>query len=81
MTIARSAEGTIALSGVCGPEDAESLLQMLLETPSASLDWTACRGLHTAVFQVILAARPRVVGPCGDAWVEKWLAEPVASRR
>jgi len=24
--------------------------------------------------QVILAGRPALVGPCGDPWVEQWVA-------
>ena len=38
----------------------------------------ACGQLHTAVVQVILAARPTLVGPCGDAWVGQWIALPDA---
>ena len=74
MTIQRNADNVIALEGHCGVEDAESLLQMLLATPAATVDWTHCEQLHTAVLQVILAARPRLAGPCGDPWVQQWVA-------
>ena len=56
-----------------GSKDAEELLQALIEVPMPIVDWRACQSLHTAVFQVILNARPRLAGPCGDAWVEAWL--------
>jgi hypothetical protein len=38
------------------------------------LDWEECASLHTAVFQVLLAAdaRTRTVGPCGDPWLRRW---------
>jgi hypothetical protein len=26
------------------------------------------------VVQVILAARPALIGPCGDAWIEQWVS-------
>ena len=74
MTVGRSDSGTVGLEGVCAVEDAESLLQMLQATPAAVVDWTRCRHLHTAVFQVILASGIVPIGPCGDAWVAQWLA-------
>ena len=73
MTVVRHDADRIALEGICGVEDAEPLLQMLLETPAASVDWRTCGSLHTAVVQVILTAEPALVGPCGDAWVGNWL--------
>ena len=69
MTVRRSDNGTLVLEGVCPVEDAEPLLEMLQNMPTAGIDWTQCRQLHTAVLQVILAS-----GPCGDAWVAEWLA-------
>jgi hypothetical protein len=75
MSVARSDDGTIVLAGNCGVEEAEPLLQMLVETPDVALDWRLCSHLHTAVVQGVLAAKPRLTGPCGDAWVEAWLLE------
>lgn len=74
MTVRRSDNGTLVLEGVCPVEDAEPLLQMLQNMPTAGIDWTQCRQLHTAVFQVILASGIAPIGPCGDAWVAEWLA-------
>ena len=74
MTILRSDDGTVVLDGVCAVEDAEPLLQRLQATPAASVDWTQCRQLHTAVLQVIMASGGSPMGPCGDVWVEQWLA-------
>jgi len=72
VTVRRSDNGTIVLDGACPVEDAEALLQLLQATPTAGIEWTQCRQLHTAVFQVILASGVVPVGPCGDAWVAEW---------
>jgi len=73
MTVRRSKDGTIVLEGVCPVEDAEPLLQMLQNMPTAGIDWTQCNQLHTAVLQIILASGTPSIGPCGDAWVAQWL--------
>ena len=73
MTVRRDQAGGIFLEGSSGAEDAETLLQMLVETPEAPVDWTRCGELHTAVVQVILAAKPRLSGLCGDSWLRPWL--------
>ena len=73
MTVHRDADGKIVLDGNCPVEDAEPLLQLLQATPDALCDWTRCRDLHTALVQVIMAARPALAGPCGNAWIEAWV--------
>jgi hypothetical protein len=65
-------EGSIVLEGICPVDDAEPLLQMVQATPGASVDWSQCRQLHTAVLQVILASGAVPIGPCGDGWMERW---------
>ncbi len=74
MTVRRSDHGTILLEGICAVEDAEPLLQMLHATPNAVIDWTQSQQLHTAVLQVIFVSGCLVVGPCGDDWLEQWVA-------
>jgi hypothetical protein len=56
MTITIAASGAVALEGSCPVEDAEALLQVLIASPGASIDWSACDWAHTAVIQVLLAA-------------------------
>jgi hypothetical protein len=73
VTVRRDKSGSIVLEGDSGTEDAELLLQMLIETPAAPVDWTSCGDLHTAVVQVILTAKPRFTGVCGDVWLRQWL--------
>jgi hypothetical protein len=74
VSVRRHDNGTILLEGDCPVEDAEPLLRLLQADPAAPLDWSACGYLHTAVMQVIVAARPVHVGDCGDSWVRQWLA-------
>jgi hypothetical protein len=73
VSVRRHDDGTIMLEGDCPVDDAEALLQLLQATPAAPVDWTGSRYLHTAVLQVILAARPTLLGPCGDLWVAEWI--------
>lgn len=80
MTIRRNSAGIIVLEGTCAVEDAEPLLQMLQATPVATVDWTACRQIHTAVLQVVLASGIVPFGPCGDTWVEQWLAPALSGQ-
>ena len=75
MSVRRGDDGaTIVLDGRCAVEEAEPLLQLLQASPAACLDWRQCTHLHTAVLQVILAAQPQLIGHCGDAWVQRWVA-------
>jgi hypothetical protein len=74
VSLRRDDAGAIILEGNCPVEDAEPLLQMLQATSTATLDWSRCGHLHTAVLQLILAARIAPAGPCGDPWVRQWAA-------
>ena len=80
MSVHIDADGVIILEGVCPVEDAEALLQLLQATPDATCDWTRCSRLHTTVVQILLVARPRLVGPCGDTWFEQWFGNHFARR-
>jgi hypothetical protein len=73
MTVCRSDDGTIVLEGDCPIEDAETFLELLHSRAGPIVDWTGCRHLHTAVVQLVLAVRPVLVGPCGDAFVHDWI--------
>jgi hypothetical protein len=63
MTIRKDSEGVILLEGDCLLEEAEELLRHLLVDPRPAVDWRACTAAHTAVIQVLLAARPALRGP------------------
>lgn len=81
MTVRQKADGIIVLEADCPVEDAERLLQLLQATPEAKCDWTKCTYLHSAVVQVLLAAKPAFIGPCADPWIERWLTVPRSSER
>jgi hypothetical protein len=62
MSVHIRSEGVIELSGPCGVEDAEVLQQHLLAMPGATVEWSECEHLHSAVVQVLLAGAPHVRG-------------------
>lgn len=78
MTVRITASGCIELVGACSGADAEPLLQLLLADPKATVDWRDCRGAHTAVVQVLMAVRPRLLGPPADARLKDWVAPAIA---
>lgn len=63
----------VVLSGPGRVEDAEPLAALLLADRTRAVDLTASGPLHAAVFQVLLALRPPVIGPAGDPFVATWL--------
>jgi hypothetical protein len=64
--------------GRCDPEEADALLEWLRCTPDATVDLGDCLDLHTALAQLLLAARVRVVAPPGDRFLASCLAGPLA---
>jgi hypothetical protein len=72
MTVRRT-DDAIALAGDCPVEDAELLLGLLVETPTAIVDVGGCGRVHTAVAQVLLAARPAVRGTPDNALLSDWI--------
>jgi hypothetical protein len=76
MSVRRTEHG-IALIGDCAVEDAEILLGLLLADSTAQIDLEGCGRLHTAVAQVLLAARPVVRGTPDNPFVAKWFLPQV----
>jgi hypothetical protein len=72
MTVRVDNEGVIILAGDCPVEDAETLLEHLQGGRDAPVDWSGCTALHTAVLQVLMAAKPKLLGECGDEFVRTW---------
>jgi hypothetical protein len=73
MTVRLTAQGEIVLEGTCSSEDAEVLLQSLTSTPTARVDLRACEFAHTAVIQVLLAAKPELLGPPAGMVLKDWV--------
>ena len=78
MTIKLSPAGHVELSGACSSEEGEILLQHLLTTPNKMVDWRGCESAHTAVVQVLMAARPKLLGPPAAVLLEKWVQPMLA---
>jgi len=76
MTVRLSTAGAIELHGDCPLEDAQALHQYLLADPKSTVDWRACDSAHTAVVQVLLAARPVMLGPPRSDFLEA-MVEPL----
>lgn len=75
---------TLHLEGDCGSEEAEPLLALLLEQPSRGIALGGARALHTALVQVLLALRPRLVEMPDEPFLRRWIApvlEDAASNR
>lgn len=64
----------VRLEGVCTVDDAEPLLRLLQEHPGASIDWQACDQAHTAIIQILMAARRPIAGPPNADQLERWVA-------
>ncbi len=64
--------GEIRLSGRCGVEEAEALLRALADAPESRVVLAAER-IHTAIWQVLLALRPRVAGAAPDPFSARHL--------
>jgi hypothetical protein len=63
MSVALTGRGEIALRERCGMAEAETLQSLISRHPTAVVDWRECSYAHTAVVQVLLAARPKLLGP------------------
>ena len=81
MTVRASADGAILLEGSCPSEDAEVLLQQLIAAPAAQVDIRRCDFAHTAVIQVLMAFKPKLLGPPGDHPVWQWVYPLLNSSR
>lgn len=81
MTVRIAAGGCIELVGACLSADAEPLLQLLLADPGATVDWRECKSAHTAVVQVLMAVKPKLLGPPTDVRLKDWVAPVIANPR
>lgn len=78
MTVRARHDGVIELTGRCTAEDAEALQRHLLAAPGAPVEWQACEHLHSAVAQVLLAARPPMHGTPQDDFLANHIAPILA---
>jgi hypothetical protein len=78
MTVQMSTDGVIVLEDMCPSEDAETVLQYLSSYPAAPVDWRACESAHTAVIQVLMASRAKLLGPPVGQALRDWVAPILA---
>lgn len=69
--IADRTGGAIRLEGDCTLEDSEILVQMLSLSHPAVVDWRDCTGIHTAVLQILIASKVKLVGPPASAFLQR----------
>ena len=81
MTVRAAGDGCIELAGTCPSADAEPLLRLLLSMPGARVDWRGCHGAHAAVVQVLMAAKPKLLGPAADRSLGRWVAPAITANR
>jgi tartrate dehydratase beta subunit/fumarate hydratase class I family protein len=78
MTVSLQAD-RILLSGKCGVEEAESLLNCLEHGRDLPVDITAATAIHTALWQAIMLYRSQIVGPGASSFVTEKLVPALAS--
>ena len=79
MSVHLKSQGVIELSGRCGADDAEVLLQHLSATPGATVEWSECEHLHSAVVQVLLVGAPVMRGTPKNGFLTTHIA-PILGR-
>ncbi len=67
-------ENVIELDETVSVEEAETLLQLLLEHEEATIDASNCTHMHTAAVQVLLASKPKFTKLPKDEFLKRFLA-------
>jgi hypothetical protein len=63
----------IEMDGYCPIDDAEELMKFLEEHPTASVSLERCQHMHSALLQLLLSYRVRVVGEAYTPFIWKWV--------
>lgn len=63
----------ITLTGACGVEEAETLFSLVQGHPAAMVDLSGAGQVHTALWQILLALKPRIIGEPDDPFVRHWI--------
>lgn len=48
------------LDDICAIEEAETLLEWLLDNPKGKVNFKQCKHIHTAILQVLMVAKPTI---------------------
>jgi hypothetical protein len=63
----------IAMDGYCPIDEAEELMKFLEEHPHATVSLTQCQHLHSALLQLLLTYKVKVVGEAYAPFIYKWV--------
>jgi len=74
----RYEDGLARFEGACAVDEALPLAEWLEATPGARVDLAGCAELHTALLQLLLAARPGLAAAPEDAFLRRWVAPLLA---
>jgi len=69
------AKNMVTAEESCTVEDALPLLEFLQSHRGAKVDLGPCTHLHTAVLQVLLAAKPKITALPREAFLARWLSQ------
>jgi hypothetical protein len=72
-------KNTATAGDSCTVEDAMPLLEYLMSHRTARVDLGQCANLHTAVLQVLLAAKPKIIALPHEAFLARWLSQILGS--
>lgn len=64
----------VRFEGICMVEDAVSLIEHLRHHRAAQVDLSDCSYLHSALLQLLMVAKPKVVVPPNDTFLARWVA-------
>ena len=67
------------VTNVASVEEAEGLLEWLLNKPAATMNLSACTHLHPANVQVLMACKTRVTAWPTDSNLRAWLESTLKS--
>jgi hypothetical protein len=73
MTVRQGDDGSIILEGRCPIEDTEVLLSLMQRDPGAQVVWEGCEFAHTAIIQLLMAARPVLRGAPKSPFLQRWI--------
>lgn len=60
---------TVVLSGSCGVEEVETLVEYLTSQPDLSVNLEAANAIHTALWQTLMIYRPPIFGSATSSLV------------
>jgi len=75
----RFEDKTARFDGACTVDEAIPLAEWLEATEAPQLDLGRCTGLHTALLQVLMAARATVAAEPEDAFLRAWVMPALVS--